>query len=43
MLVLDFMVKFYIRNYSKAFMFNPWNVLTRMGRRKKKNDAFCTS
>ena len=26
-----------------AFLWNPWNVLTRMYRRRKKNDTFCTS
>ena len=37
--------EFYAEKYSKVFLWNVWNVLTRMRRRKKKekNDAFCTS
>ena len=41
MLALDFMEKCRLK-YSMEFLWNPWNVLTRMRRRKKKND-FCTS
>ena len=29
--------------YLMEFLWNPWNVLTRKRRRRKKNDAFCTS
>ena len=33
--------KFYAERYSKVFVWNPWNVLMRMHRRKK-NDISCT-
>ena len=32
--------EFYAKKYLKVFLWNPWNVLTRMHRRKKRH--FCT-
>ena len=40
--ILDFMVNsIYAQKYSDVFLWNAWNVLTRM-RRRKKCDTFCT-
>ena len=44
--VIDASFRLHIASYSKkSFLWNAWNVLTRLHRRKKKKkyDTFCTS
>ena len=34
--------EFYAEKYSKIFLWNPWNVSTRISRRMKENNTLCT-
>ena len=34
--------EFYAEKYSKIFLLNPWNVSTRISRRRKENNTLCT-
>ena len=39
-LVSDFMLNSILKQYSKLFLWNPWNVLRRMHKRKKEKRTF---